>query len=203
MRRILGAAVVSAIVLSVSSVVEAQTHNGQIGGFGGLTFGDTAASSTFGGSVTIGISDNLQIIGEGGRLRDVKPSLLGTVLDLSPVDLRIAAWYGEGGVRLIASPHSAVRPYAEATAGFARIKTAFDGLGGMPGVVLDAALRFLDRTEPMLGVGGGVSLQGGPVVLDVGYRYKKIMADGPIDTLLTGRDGFEVSQARVGIGLRF
>jgi hypothetical protein len=203
MRRILGVAATAAIVLFLSSIADAQTRTGQVGAFGGLTFGDSAASSTFGGSLAFELTDNVQIIGEGGRLRDIKPSLLGTVLDLSPVDLRVAAWYGEGGVRFIASPHSAVRPYAEATAGFARLKTAFDGLGGTPGVVLDTALRFLDRTEPMLGVGGGVILQGGPIVLDVGYRYKKIMTDGPIDTLLTGRDGFEVSQARVGIGVRF
>ena len=78
--------------LAVPATAAAQ--QGQIQGFGGLTFGDVTNSSTFGGNVAIPLSDNLQVIGEGGRMTDLMPSLLGKLVDFTPVDLRVAAWYG-------------------------------------------------------------------------------------------------------------
>jgi opacity protein-like surface antigen len=171
-------------------------------GFGGFTFGDTAAASTFGGNVAFELTDNILIVGEAGRLSDVMPSLLDSILDFTPVDLRVSAWYGEAGVRFSGSG-SAIRPYAEATAGFARLHSGVSGLNGTPGAVIDSALDFFDRTEPLLGVGGGVIVQGGPLVLDLGYRYKRILADNSLQTLLNGGDDFDVSQVRVGVGVRF
>jgi opacity protein-like surface antigen len=105
-------------------------------------------------------------------------------------------------VRLIGR-HGVVRPYGEASAGFARMHAGFSGLGGTPGAVINAALGLFDRTEPLLGAGGGVIVQGGPLVLDLGYRYKKILADNSLQTLLNGGDGFDLSQVRVGVGVRF
>jgi opacity protein-like surface antigen len=134
-------------------------------------------------------------------MSDIKPPLL-ELLDFTPVDLHVRAWYGEGGVRFIASPHSAVRPYAEATAGFARLSTSLSGFGGRTDAVIATGLGFLNRTEPLLGVGGGVMLQGGPLTVDVGYRYKKIMATGLAATLNGGSD-YSVNQVRVGVGIRF
>jgi len=65
-------------------------------------------------------------------------------------------------------------------------------------------LRFLDRTEPMLGVGAGVAFTGGPVTLDLGYRYKRILAsDSSLPSLLVAGDDIDVSQVRIGIGFRF
>jgi opacity protein-like surface antigen len=69
--------------------------------------------------------------------------------------------------------------------------------------VIDGALGFFDRTEPIMGVGGGVIVKGGPFVLDLGYRYKKILADSSLQSLLNGGDDFDVSQVRVGVGVRF
>ncbi|MGH2405823.1 MAG: hypothetical protein ACRDGN_15390, partial [bacterium] len=172
-------------------------------GFGGFTFGDSAPASTFGGNLAVPLTSNIQIIAEGGRLADLKPEILDTVLNFTPVDLHLSAWYGEAGVRFLVPSRSAVTPYAEATAGFARMKTGLDGVGGTTGAVIDAALRFLDRTEPILGVGGGIVMQGGPIVLDLGYRYKKIMADGSVQSLLNGGGALDVSQARIGVGVRF
>ena len=37
------------------------------------------------------------------RFTDIKPPLFD-LLDFTPVGLRVSAWYGEGGVRFIASP---------------------------------------------------------------------------------------------------
>ena len=191
-----------ACALALPAIVSAQTHNSMAGGFGGLTFGTTASASTFGGSIAMGVTDNVQIVGEAGRLGDIKPSVLGSVLDFTPLDMQVSAFYGEGGVRFVASPRSAIRPYAEATAGVARPSTNVDGLG-TTGPFVNTALRFFNRTEPLLGLGGGVMLQGGPVLVDLGYRYKKILSGNSLETLVNGGRDFQVSQLRVGIGVRF
>jgi opacity protein-like surface antigen len=201
MRHHFGVTILSIVLSSAPSALHAQERS-QVQGFGGFTFGDTAAASTFGGNLAFELTDNILIVGEAGRLSDVKPSLLDSILDFTPVDLRVSAWYGEAGVRFSASG-SAIRPYAEATAGFARLHTGFSGINGTPGAVIDGALDFFDRTEPLLGVGGGVIVQGGPLVLDLGYRYKRILADNSLQTLLNGGDDFDVSQVRVGVGVRF
>jgi opacity protein-like surface antigen len=193
--------VLSTFALAFVLPLTASAQSGQIQGFGGLTFGDVASSSTFGGGVAIPLSDNFQIIGEGGRMTDVMPSLIDDILDFTPVDLRVSAWYGEGGVRIIGPSNRAVRPYAEATAGFARLRTGFDGAGSADDWI-NAGLGFFDRTEPLVGVGGGVIVQGGPVFMDLGYRYKKIMAGESLQSLLTGGD-FSVNQVRFGVGFRF
>jgi opacity protein-like surface antigen len=194
------------IVCAMPSVARAQDGNTSVQGFGGLTFGTssvlgTSTASTFGGSIAAGLTPNIQIIGEVGRLSDIKPPLLD-LLDFTPFDLRVSAWYGEAGVRFIASPHSNVRPYAEATAGMARLSTGLSGFGGRTDAVIDAGLSFLNRTEPLLGVGGGVVVQGGPIALDIGYRYKKIMATGDASAL-NARNDYQVNQVRIGLGIRF
>jgi opacity protein-like surface antigen len=194
------------IVLAAPSVARAQGGNTSVQGFGGLTFGTssvlgTSTASTFGGSIAAGLTPNIQIVGEVGRLSDIKPPLLD-LLDFTPFDLRVSAWYGEAGVRFIASPHSNVRPYAEATAGMARLNTGLSGFGGRTDAVLDAGLGFLNRTEPLLGVGGGVVVQGGPIALDIGYRYKKIMATG-VASAINLRNDYQVNQVRIGLGFRF
>jgi opacity protein-like surface antigen len=191
----------AAISLAVALPSPASAQSGQLQGFGGLTFGDVTSSSTFGGSIAVPLSDNLQIVGEAGRMTNLLPSLFESVLDFTPLDFGVSAWYGEGGVRLIGSSRRAVRPYAEATAGIARLRTGFDGAGPADPFV-DAALGFLARTEPLLGLGGGVILQGGPVFLDLGYRYKKILASDSLQSALTGGD-FSVNQIRIGAGVRF
>ena len=180
----------------------ASAQHSQFQGFGGLTFGDVTNSSTFGGSIAVPLSDNLQIIAEGGRMTDVMPSLVDTVLDFTPIDVRVSAWYGEAGLRFITSPGRSVRPYVETTAGFARLNPGFTGVGSQADAILNTALNFLNRTEPMLGAGGGVVVQGGPVFLDLGYRYKKILAGDSLQGLLTGGD-FGVNEVRIGAGFRF
>ena len=200
MRRLAIVAALAAAAFVVPSSVVAQERT-QIGGFGGFTFGNTTSATTFGGSLSAPLAANMQIVAEAGRMDDVMPSLIGTILDFTPVDVRLSAWYAEGGVRFLAS-RAAVTPYVEATAGMARLHTGFTGAGRVDPFV-NTALRFFDRTEPMLGAGGGVLLRGGPVSLDLGYRYKKILASDSLQSLMSGGDGITVSQARVGIGVRF
>ena len=195
------AAAALAAALFIPSLARAQ-ERAQLGAFGGLTFGNTTSATTFGGTLGAPLAGNLHIVAEGGRLDDVMPSTIGTLLDFTPVDFRLSAWYGEAGVRFVASPHSAVTPYAEATAGVARMRSRFAGAGRADPFV-NTALRFLDRTEPLLGLGGGFIVRGGPVTLDLGYRYKKILASDSLQSMLAGGDGINVSQARIGIGVRF
>ena len=188
------------------AAAQAQSGNNDVQGFGGLTVGTStfgsAASPTFGGRVGVGLTDHIQLVGEAGRLADISSPLFD-LLDFTNVGVRVSAFYGEGGVRFIASPHSAVRPYAEATAGFARLNAGISGIGGTTGAVVNTALNALNRTQPMLGVGGGVVLQGGPVSVDFGYRYKQISSGDMLTSALNAGNPYKVNQVRVGVGFRF
>lgn len=188
------------------AAAHAQSGNNDIQGFGGITVGTStfgsAASPTFGGRVGVGLTDHLQLIGEAGRLADISSPLFD-LLDFTDVGVRVSAFYGEGGVRFIASPHSAVRPYAEATAGFARLNAGVSGLGGTTGAIVNTALNALNRTRPMLGAGAGVVLQGGPVSVDFGYRYKQISSGDLITSALNAGKPYTINQVRVGVGFRF
>jgi opacity protein-like surface antigen len=188
------------------SEAQAQGYNSEVQGFGGLTVGTStfgsAVSPTFGGRVGIGLTPNIQLIGEAGRLADIKSPLFD-LLDLTDVGLRVSALYGEGGVRLIASPHSGVRPYGEATAGFTRLNARVSGLGSRTDAIIDTALNLVNSTRPVLGVGAGVVLQGGPLSVDIGYRYKKISPGNTIASALNGGQDYKVNEVRVGIGFRF
>ena len=187
--------------LSLASGAAAQGRS-QVGAFGGYTFGNTTAATTFGGNLRTPLASGMEIVGEVGRLDDVMPSMLGTLIDFTPVDVRLSAWYGEAGVRFMPPGHGPVTPYAEATAGFARMHTGVDGAGAADPYV-NTALRFLDRTEPLLGVGAGIAFTGGPVTLDLGYRYKRILASDALQSLLVAGDAIDVSQLRLGVGFRF
>jgi len=206
MRRVL---ILSAMfaVCTVPATARAQGSNRSLQGFGGVTFGTSSVlggasmAPTFGGTLVAGIAPNIQIIGEVGRMSDIKPPLFD-LLDFTPIALRVSAWYGEGGIRFIASPRSAIRPYGEASAGFARLSTGLSGFSGRTDAIIDAGLSFLNRTEPMLGAGAGVVLQGGPLSVDIGYRYKKIMASGAASVLNGGSD-YRVNDVRIGVGISF
>lgn len=187
-------------------VMAAPAHaqvGGQLTGFGGTTFGTTSTGPTFGGNIAVPLGDNIQIVGEVGRLDDVTASLLAAAIDTVPFGFGMSAWYGEGGIRFIGSRHSAIRPYAEVTGGMARLRPSTD-LDGLTGAITDAGLSFLARNEPLIGAGGGVILQGGPIAVDLGYRYKRIFSSGALSNVFAlGDDGFDVHQARVGVGFRF
>jgi hypothetical protein len=200
MRRLIIPASVMAAALVFPAAALAQNH--QVQGFGGVTFGDVTVSSTFGGSIAVPLSDNMQIIGEGGHMTNLLPSLVGTVVRFTPLALNVSAWYGDGGVRVIGSSRHAIRPYAEATAGFARLRTGYHEFASAAEPFVDAALSFLDTTKPLVGIGSGIIVQGGPVILDLGYRYNKIFAGDSLQGLIVGGD-VSVNQVRIGLGVRF
>lgn len=203
MQKILFATVVVFSALLVPASTRAQTLGGHVEGFGGATFGTSDSAPTFGGGIAVPLGDNLQLLGEGGRLTDLKASLLDTALAVTPLDIGMTAWYAEGGLRVIGSRHSAIRPYVEATAGVARLRPSV-GLDGWAGAITNTGLAYLSQTEPLVGAGGGVIVQSGPLLVDLGYRYKKIFAgDGIASAFSLGASGFDVNQVRFGVGIRF
>jgi hypothetical protein len=195
-----------ALLCAAPVTARAQTGRTSVQGFGGLTFGTssilsrTSTAPTLGGVVTTSLTPNIHVVGEMGRLSDIEPSLYD-LLELTPVEFGLSAWYWEGGVRFIASPR-AVRPYAEATAGMARMKASLSGFSGRIDPFVNAALVFLNRNEPLLGGGVGMLLEHGALTVDVGYRYKKIAAGGIASTINSG-DPYQINEARFGVGIRF
>ena len=198
--------VITAFVWLLPTAAAAQSGNSSVQAFGGLTFGSSdfvgsSTASNVGGAVHVGLTPNIQMVGEGGRMSDVSPGLYD-LLDLTSVGMDISAWYAQGGVRIIGSPGSVVRPYGEATAGVARLRTHLTGVSGPTETIVDTAFGFLNRTEPMFGLGAGIVFGAGPVAVDLGYRYKHIRTSG-LPSVLNAGDAFRVNEVRVGVGVRF
>jgi opacity protein-like surface antigen len=189
--------------LCVSSSASAQEPHATVQAFGGLGLGSfTATNTNFGGAVTGDLTPNIQAVGEAGRLGNVLPSMTQTLIGLSPLDFNVSAWYGQGGVRFTGGS-SSLRPYAEASAGIARVQPHLTGIGsGLPSVIANAGLAFLNSTSPIASLGGGVTFQGGAFVADIGYRYRRIFSDSWVDALALG-DSLSTNEVRVGFGVRF
>ena len=195
-------------VASVASAQETNPSSGKethasLQGFGGLGVGSVnTIHPTFGGAIVGDLTPNIQLLGEVGRIGDVLPSQTQSLISLSPVDLSVSAFYGSGGVRLSTSS-SAVRPYVEASAGIARLTPQVSGIGsGLGGVLTNVGLSMLNRTSPIASLGGGVTLQGGPLFADIGYRYRRVYADNWINALGLG-SSLGSNEVRVGVGVRF
>jgi opacity protein-like surface antigen len=196
---------VAALIAAIPTAVFAQGRH-EVQGFGGVTIGTSAfgsaASPTFGGRFTSALTDNIEVVGEAGRLADLQSPVFD-LLDFSNFGVHVNAWYGEGGVRFIASPHSAVRPYAEASAGFAHLNASVSGLPGTVGGLVEVGLNLINSTRPLLGVGAGTQFGAGSVVFDVGYRYKQISTGDTITSAFNNGNAFHVNQFRAALGIRF
>lgn len=190
-------------VLCLASNASAQEARSFVQGFGGLRIGTTSTTDTaFGGILAGNLTPNIQVLGEAGRMSNVLPTRLGSLLAFSPVGLDVSAWYAEGGLRFTTG-RSALRPYVETSAGIARLRGELNGVGsGTVGTIANIGLQFLERTDPIASVGGGLTLQGGPFFADVGYRYRRIFSDTWINALALGGT-LHTSEVRVGLGIRF
>jgi len=178
----------------------------EVQGFGGITVGTSAfgsaAAPSFGGRVNVDLLPNLQAVGEFGRLADLQSSAFD-LLGFTGVGVHLNAWYGEGGVRFLAPSHSGIHPYGEATFGFAKLTTTVSGLSGADAAIVDTGLALLNRSQPVLGLGGGIEARRGPVAIDVGYRFKKISTGNLVADALNGGSDFKINQFRIGVGVRF
>lgn len=198
-KRVSLAALFAAFMFPVVAAAQSRPQAGFVQGFGGATFGTTQTDSLFGGSAGANLSDNVQLIGEVGYMRDTLPTnLLGDLLGIASssldIGVRVPAFYAEGGARLL-SGSGPIRGYVEGTAGAARLRPALDlGLENSTiRRIVNGALGYVSTNEPLVGVGGGVIIQPGPFVLDLGYRYKRIL----------GLGGINVSQVRAAAGIAF
>ena len=206
--RLLTAAVVAVVgAVMVPDRASAQTS---IDGFGSVRM-DSLSSLTdagfpvdFGGRVSFDVVPAVQVFGEFGQLGNVMPPLFDPGLAFTRLGLTASAFYGEGGVRLVAAPHSAVTPYVEGTAGVAHLRFGATGLGSVSDALIRSALDLVDTRDPIFGAGGGILLQGGPLRFDLGYRYKYIQANSALSSLFSiGGQKIQSHQIRFGAGLRF
>jgi hypothetical protein len=202
-----------AAALAAFGVLCAPTHSSaqtSLDGFGALpmnqltNFGESGVPFDFGGRVSFEFVPGVEAIGEFGRMGNVLPETIAIPLSFAPVDVRVSAFYGEGGIRLIAASESAVSPYVEGTAGVAHLRFGVNGVGGgLTDSVIRAALNYVDTRDPMIGGGGGVLLRGGSVQFDLGYRYKRILSDSIVSSLLSAGQHLQSHQVRFGVGVRF
>lgn len=175
-----------------------------VGGFGGLTLSTSPSQPrSLGGAVTFDLSRSVQVIGEVGRLGNVMPPIADAVFTAAGADLRATAIYGDGGVRLLAAPSSHVTPYGEATVGMARLDVSSPKFGALGNAAASIALSLVGRTAPVAGAGGGVLVRTGPIVFDVGYRYKQLFADDILQVALGFGQPLRTHQVRAGIAVRF
>ena len=206
MRLRMAAALAVVCVGIVPAPAWAQTS---LSGFGALpvdqfsSLGKSGVPFDFGGGVAFEVVPGVQLVGEFGRLGNVMPKFIDAGLAFTRIDLRASAFYGEGGIRLLAAPRSAVTPYAEATAGVAHLDIGARGLGSTTDALVRAALNLVDTKDPLVGAGGGILVQGGPLRLDVGYRYKRIMANSALSSILSAGQPMQSHQVRFGVGIRF
>jgi hypothetical protein len=201
-----------AAALAVVSVVIAPSPSSaqvSIDGFGAVqmdhltSLGDSGFPVDFGGRVSFDVVPAVQVFGEFGRIGNVMPSLLETGLAFTRLDLTASAFYGEGGVRLLAAPRSAVSPYVEGTAGVAHLRLGARGLGSTTDAIIRAALNLVGTRDPVFGAGGGVLMRAGPLNVDVGYRFKRIAADSALSSVLGLGQNLQSHQLRMGVGVRF
>ena len=202
MRRLSRSALTVALSLVVASAAHAQ-GKGTAQGFGGYSVGAlTTPAPSLGGTITLAVTPNIHVIGEAGRLGNVLPPISSAVLSVPGV--RVSAFYGEGGIRALAgNANSAFRPYVEGTFGAARLDVSSSRLNGVGNALLDVGTAFLDCTSPTLGGGAGVLAQAGPVVFDIGYRYKQLLDTGMLGTVLGLGQELRTHEVRAGIGFRF
>jgi len=197
--------IVLAALALVPATASAQSRSSFIEGFGGLrTTTLPAVTGSLGGTFGVSLTPNIQAVGEVGRISDVLPSTISTISSFLPVDVHVAAIYGQGGVRLVSNPFGHLSGYGEALAGVTRLNTTVGGVGSATtDALIDIGLRFLDTTDPIAGVGAGVIIQGGPVVATIGYRFSRVFASDALAGLVASGGYLDVNEVRVGFGFRF
>jgi hypothetical protein len=209
MRLLCTGVLVSALTLLSPRISSAQNRGSVnfVSGFSmnqGSSFADSFSSTmNLGGRVAWNVVPGFQAVGEVGRVGNVLPPLVSSIVALSPYAVRASALYGEGGVRAFAAPHSAVSPYVESTLGVAHLNLRIGGLSATQSDLVNIGLGLVSRTSPLAGIGGGVMFRAGRLTFDAGYRYKKIFARDFVSSLLGGGQSLNSQQVAFGVGVRF
>lgn len=196
-------------VVSLAALPRIASAQTSLNGFGALpinhlsSLGDSGVPVDFGAGVSFEVVPGVQLFGEFGRLGNVMPKFLDTGLAFTRLDATASAFYGEGGVRFLAAPRSAVSPYVEGTAGVAHMRFGARGLGSTTDAIVRAALNLVDTRDPMFGAGGGILMRTGPLQIDLGYRFKKIVANSVLTNVIGLGQDLQSHQVRFGAGVRF
>ncbi len=195
------------VVLAAAPVTATAQERASLEGFGGLSINGLPSTASplpsLGGTITFSIIPGIDIVGEAGRLGNVLPTMSSAAFSAAQTGLRASALYGEAGARFVMAPTSAVTPYAEATAGVARLQLRSDQLGSMTNAAMSLAVNLVEGATPTLGAGGGILLRGGPMIFDIGYRYKQLFANDLTRLALGFGQPLHTHEARFGIGVRF
>jgi len=198
-----------AIVMIVAAAAVPRTAlaqgNAALGAFGGVTLnGFENHRPSLGGTITFELTPGIQAIGEIGNIGNVLPLLPDAVFSATQSGLRASAFYGEGGVRFVSPRRTQhVTPYAEATAGIARLSVTNTYFNAYENAAASLGLAYAGRTAPMAGLGAGVLVRTGPVVIDFGYRYKQLFPNETVQAVLGFGEPLRTHQLRIGIGFRF
>ena len=194
-----------ALALYLVTPVSASAQDaGAIAGFGGLSVGaSTSPAPDLGGTLSFRLAPGVELLAEAGRVGNVVPPLADAVFSATSSGIRASALYAEGGVRFKFAPGSTVTPYAEASAGIARLDISSSRLGPLADGAVSAALAFVGTTGPVAGGGGGVMINAGRMVFDVGYRYKQFFPPEPFGLVLGLGQSLRSHQLRAGVGVRF
>jgi hypothetical protein len=181
------------VLAGAATAVPAQAQ-GFVGGLGGVTFG-TTTDFAFAGRAGLRIAPHVYLVGEMGRMRDVMPADLHTLIEDElasipdvigkvpiHVEVRLQSSYGLGAIRVVAA--GPVAPFVEVGGGVARL--SLDVNASIAGFDIGEEVEdlvssdALDTTQPLIMAGGGLRLAtGGGSSVDVGYRYTRILVDNP------------------------
>jgi len=176
---------VSALTLSLGATSSASAQSagsGYVQGFGGFLHGSDATTPMFGAEVGVEVIDNLAIFGNVGLGLNVFPDdeqdALQDGCDLIDVECDATArlTFLTGGAKYLFPTGGAVRPYAAAGLGMARLSVKIEAED--EDITDEVIVGDPSSTEALLEVGGGIELPvGGSGKLDVGYRLMKILED--------------------------
>ena len=93
--------------------------------------------------------------------------------------------------------------YVEDQLGVKADRLLLCGFGSTTDAIVRSALNLVDTRAPIFGVGGGLLMQGGPLRFDVGYHYKRIMANSALSSVIGTGQQLQSHQIRFGAGVRF
>lgn len=179
------------VALAAPAAAESRAH---VRALGGVTFGGETAP-VFGGSLGVRVTHGLSLTAEVGSMRNITSSNLEDTIDAAvdlanrvlPVDVEVdvkqRAFYGLAGLRYDL-PGESIHPYVEAGGGFASLTVDVNAsVAGfnLPNF-LDDEIGLREETKGLVAVGGGIALDMSENAgLDLGYRYKRVLADDAIN----------------------
>jgi opacity protein-like surface antigen len=162
---------------------------------GGVTF-QHAAGGLFGGGIAYTASKHVEVLGEVGGLTNILPK--ATAADLNKAAATLVAngttpftysakrpgVYGLGAIRLTSKmSRSGLQAFVEGGMGLAHVTSKISAQSA--GVDKTSAFVALiaplpSATRPMCTAGVGLSIRAGKrSVVDLGYRYGRILTDAP------------------------